>query len=157
MARGDNKIPERHRYFPDTRFRQQQTGSFIQKLPTKDEIVSEIELARKDAIEYLQFLGVSVNPEENIRCDLTTKQLSNKKGNKKENQKRSMQERERSPVHESLLHLFENITLNDCSKKQPCEEITPTSEYVKVKTGNDKTIVVKKPHYAGLCLKSQQH
>lgn len=122
---------EKAGYFPSNSSGQK-TGTT--NLPTKSEIINEIEMAKLQALEYLDSLGVISSSD--FKCTIKPPVVSPKL--------------EEPPINneyecKDLIRHLKDIKLKDFSKE--CEKIDETSEFVRVRTISKphKTSVVKKP------------
>lgn len=128
-------------YFPTTdRNGKNRIGAPVQ-LPTKEEIISEIELAKIEAIEYSESLGMFLNDPKNYVCTFPKKQKKQQKQTIPDIGNSSFETEGRS---ENNLQLFSDVNFKPYSIKIDSEFITETSQYVKIRNKDGEILCVKK-------------
>lgn len=112
------------------------------QLPSQDEIFNEIEMAKLEAIEYAESLGVySENSENTFFCQITKKRSNAAGANDVPiNENISSEDN----VDQDILKLFSEISLNECKEKVDPEKINQKSQYVKVRNSKGELFCVKK-------------
>lgn len=111
-------------------------------LPSRDEIFSEIELTKMEAIEYVESLGVSVK-NRNIYAYRAIFFERSKKRTENENFLDTSSSNEDSSDPD-VLQLFKDINLREYSDKIKADNIDEKSIHVKVKNINGDLFCVKK-------------
>lgn len=120
------------------------------KLPSQEEIIREIELAKIEAIEYAETLGIHLKTPNQYACVFPKPQA----------RKRSVVEKVQTDVESNLsrhipetinrvecdtvLQLFSDMNLKPFAKKVDSSSIDETSRYVKVRNNNGEILSVEK-------------
>lgn len=112
------------------------------QLPSQDEMFKEIEMAKLEAIEYAESLGVfSNNSEDDYVCQITKQKNNSAQANDVPLGGEKLAE---DITDQDLLKLFSEINLSECTEKIDPHQINETSQYVKVRNKKGKLYCVKK-------------
>lgn len=112
------------------------TGILTTKLPTITEMFEAVHLAKLEAVEYAESLGVVVTGD--LSCEMELKPM-------KEN--RTLHVRlDRPPAEQNndMLRLYRDINLSGYSMKVLPEDVREDSLYIKVINAKEEVFVVKK-------------
>jgi hypothetical protein len=110
-------------------------------LPSMGEISREVELARLEAIEYAESLGVVLKTAEDLQCKIPLNEKNCKKGNN-EREMTPFQNNERD---KDIVETFKNTNLKQYSEKNVnVDKLCETSSIVKIKNLNGEEFFIKK-------------
>lgn len=112
----------------------------IVELPSQQEIIAEIELAKLEAIEYAQTLGMSLKNPMDYACKFS-KQRNTTANNVEDC---IIPEKEIESQNEDVLQLFKEANLKSHSTKIDPTSITETSPYVKIQNKDGEILCDKK-------------
>lgn len=107
------------------------------KLPSREEIISEIELAKLEAIEYTESLNVYLNDPKNYACTFPKKK-------QRVVNIENYNNLESANENGDVLHLFTEVNFKPFSMKINPEDIDETSKYVKVRNYNGEILYIEK-------------
>lgn len=107
------------------------------QLPNQQELVDEIELAKLEAIEYAETLGMSLKKPNGYACKFSY-------NTKPEKPNSDISEMENAGENKDVLQLFTEVNLKQYSVKKNSENISETSPFVKVKNKNGEILCIKK-------------
>lgn len=111
--------------------------NFNEKLPTKAEIIKEIELAKLEAIEYAETLGIKCDLSYSYPYEAATKNATNSKRAETVTSENAFEDY----LNEDVLQLFGHLDLKSCVTEDEIDlkEIKENDKYVRVCNKN-KTI-----------------
>lgn len=127
----------------------------VTQLPSQNEIIEEIELAKMEAIEFAESMGVSLEtPNEYVckikntelnHCDTDIEALQECLNNIVINEDNSSTATTtENNIDEDILQLFSDINLREYSEKINIDNIDENSIYIKVRNNEGKLFCVKK-------------
>lgn len=121
------------------------------KLPSQDEIFTEIEMAKLEAIEYAEGLGVVSNNSDDCICRIIKRKSKSVKTNIGRVDENNSTE---NNTDQDLLKLFSEIKLSECNEKIEIDKANESSIYVKVRNQKGELYCVKKHTLCWLLSKS---
>lgn len=127
------------------------------QLPSQEEIIKEIELAKLEAIEYTESLGMRVERARSYSCVIPKQKCSSNEQSQPNKEKKTNAEiSETEPVtqDDDVLHLFSEMNFTAYAAKIDPSTIDVSSPYVKVKNQNGKMLCVQKHILCWLLSKS---
>lgn len=122
-------------YFPC-----EHTNNREDKLPSKDLILKQIEMAKLEAIEYAESLGVKVDVSKDLVSDVKFTEATETEQHDDETETDTFESSEDLDV----LKLFSDLTLKEYSEKLDPHKIDEKSMYVKVKDNKGNILCLKK-------------
>lgn len=110
-------------------------------LPSRHDIINEIELAKIEAIEYAESLGMTLENSDNLTCRFPIRNFNNIV----DRENNDLFDEPNTAENENVLKLFENVDLKRIAcKKVDTSRIKETDQYVKVQNPDGKILSVKK-------------
>lgn len=127
------------------------------QLPSQQEIIKEIDMAKLDAIEYAESLGMRVKQPKNHSCVIPKMKCSLVEQSHPDQEKKTnaeISETEPATQDEDVLQLFSEMNFTQYAEKINPSTIDESSPYVKVKNRNGKLICIQKHTLCWLLSKS---
>lgn len=132
-------------YYPTVDRNGQDRYNFTWQLPTENEIIKEIELAKIEAIEYAESVGIPVKPTDSYICKfpILKKKTCPEEAVNREDDTLS-EPSTGDDMDKELLQLFSDINLREYSHKKVSGKIDQKSQFVKVRNKKGEVFYVKK-------------
>lgn len=113
------------------------------ELPSRQDIINEIELAKIEAIEYAESLGMTLKNSDSLTCRFPKPKVKGQKVVERENN--DLLDESSTAENNDVLKLFENVDLKPLAcKKVDTSQIKETDQYVKVRNMDGQILPVKK-------------
>lgn len=124
-------------------------------LPSKSEIISEIELAKIEALEYARSLCVVIKSQEDLNCRIKILNVNPNDNNKSPSPSTYICEEDNEEIDEHILPLFREINLKEFSVKNVNpDDVDANSVYVKIKNNHGQIFFIYKHTLCWLFSKS---
>lgn len=114
-----------------------QSKTRIVQLPSQQEMIKEIELAKIEAIEYAETLGMNLKNSNGYVCKIPKNTL-------KARSEEINQNNQNIEPNKDVLQLFKKANLKQYSEKIDPQNVDEESPFVKVKNNDGKIICMKK-------------